>query len=213
MRRHGILSNSHRHYDLSLERPDEQHESVFSQDRVDADKELGFNPSDDVSELFVPPSRRRGVLFGDFGLLLKADVVYEIIEQARITPIPGVMPVFKGIVNHRGNIVPVYDLNELVKNKTLQWERNRLIILNAGKQSVALFLYDLPVQVSPVVNVQENEVTHIPEVVRQNSSGIYRLDGVLWFDLKSDDLFHTLRDSSLFSSEEGEPKAYQEQVL
>ena len=164
------------------------------------DKAQVFPAFSDAREIYSDV-KRRGIFFGTFGLLLNNDSIYEIIEHAKVTPMPGVLSVFKGIMNHRGSIVPVYDLNELIKDDELIWERSRVIILNTGREAVALFLYSLPVQISPVVKVSEKEIFHVPDIITSNSAAIYRLNGVLWFDLDKENLFSRLRDSSLFDSQ------------
>ena len=161
-------------------------------------------PADSFSGLYSQ-EKKRGLLYGKMGILLGSQLVYEIIEQARLTPFPGVKSVFKGIVNHRGNIVPVYDLYELMNEEAPAWERNRLLIINTGREALAFVLYDLPLQVEPVVKVREHEVINVPDIFLDNASSVYRLDGIIWLALDNKEFFSILRDFSLFSSEDRDP--------
>ena len=175
--------------------------SAYSQTLVEEETN---SPADSFPALYSQ-EKKRGLLYGKIGILLGSQLVYEIVEQARLTPFPGVKPVFKGIVNHRGNIVPVYDLYELMNEEAPAWERNRLVILNTGREALAFILYELPLQVDPVVKVREHEVIHVPDVFLDHASSVYRLDGVIWIALDNQKFFSVLRDCSLFSSEDRDP--------
>lgn len=136
--------------------------------------------------------RRRGLKLGDFGVVLPAGTVYEIIESANISPMPGVTGLFKGFVNHRGTVAPVYDLAELTDSDPGTWERRRLLILNSGAEAVAVKLYELPVPVRNEYGVPDTFLDKVPDSFRRHTQQVYRAGDQLWLDIDLDAFFDTL---------------------
>ncbi|HEX7028308.1 MAG TPA: chemotaxis protein CheW [Gammaproteobacteria bacterium] len=137
-------------------------------------------------------AKYRGVRLGTFGFVLEPAALYEIVESARISPIPGVTSLCKGLVNHRSNVVPVYDITELADTKPKVWERKRLLILDSRESAVGVLLYDLPVQITIDDPVQSSEITDVPEIFHRHSSGGYWSGSTLWLDLNRDSFFTEL---------------------
>ena len=113
------------------------------QDRHDFDAEVALLAERHAQSAH---SQRRGIRISNFGLVLESPMLYEIVESARISPLPGVTAVCKGLINHRSKVVPVYDLAALTDAPPPVWERKRLLILYYGKDAVAMVLYNLPAQ-------------------------------------------------------------------
>jgi chemotaxis signal transduction protein len=134
----------------------------------------------------------RGVRIGAFGFVLEPAALYEIVESARISPLPGVTSLCKGLINHRSNVVPVYDVTELAGVKQPVWERKRLLILNARENAVGLLLYDLPAQIGVDNPVQADGITDVPEIFHRHASGAYLSNGTLWLCLNRDSFFTEL---------------------
>lgn len=152
----------------------------------------------DAIQLYQP-ARQRGLRLGAFGILLEADAVYEIVEHARISPLPCVTSVFKGIINHRGNVVPVYELFEMTGIEAGTWERNRLLLLNDGRESVGLVVTELPYQIAPQITATPENLANIPDLFIEHTQQAYRESGVVWLLLRHDTFFSALRDSCVLN--------------
>ena len=67
--------------------------------------------------------------------------VQEILEDAPITPVPTTPPFLKGVINLRGDIVPVVDVREILelpfKERTLD---SRIMILNVRKTRIGILV-------------------------------------------------------------------------
>lgn len=139
-------------------------------------------------------AKYRGVRVGSFGFVLEPTTLYEIVESVRISPLPGVSPVCKGLINHRSNVVPVYDITELLTDaKPRSWERRRLLILSARENAVGMLLYDLPVQIRVDDPVEPTDIIDVPETFRRHASGGYWNNDRLWLDIDLDSFFTELR--------------------
>lgn len=155
--------------------------------------------SEDIGEealLRFQPARRRGLQFGSFGLVLEPELVYEVVEHARISPLPGASGVFKGIINHRGNVVPVYDLTRLTGTASEVWERGRLVMFNSGREAVALVVFELPFEVVFKQSVPLDGLDHrLPALLLDHALQVYRYREMLWLSMQYKSFFAALRDS------------------
>lgn len=154
-----------------------------------------------VDRYTVFQQRRRGVKVAGFGLLLPATAIYEIAEAVNISPMPGVTGLFKGFVNHRGNVAPVYDLNELTGEDEATWERKRLLILNSGTEAVAVKLYELPVPVRDEYGVPDSFLDSVPEIFQRHLRQAYKTTERLWLDIDMDAFFDALSRRCLKTNE------------
>lgn len=142
-------------------------------------------------------SQRRGIRIAGFGLLLESPMLYEIVESARISPLPGVTAVCKGLINHRSKVVPVYDLAALMDAPPPVWERKRLLILHSGKDAVAMVLYNLPSQLGQGIAVPVDEIDGLPPVFARHARNACRHEDTYWLALDYESFFTELGRSCL----------------
>lgn len=105
--------------------------------------------------------------------------VQEIIRSAPITTVPNSPDFIEGIINLRGNIVPVIDLRKRLNilNKESDYERSWILILNVADR-VTGFIVDF---VTKVMKIDENTVEPPPDIVvagleSQYIRGVCKLD-------------------------------------
>ncbi len=85
--------------------------------------------------------------------------VMEIIPFARLTQVPLVPPMVRGIINLRGAVVPVIDLQvRFGGNKALADKRTCIVIIDAGAEGHP---FQLGLMVDSVVEVMTTPVDHI----------------------------------------------------
>lgn len=107
-------------------------------------------------------------------------MVQEIIRSAKVTAVPNSPEFVEGVINLRGNIIPVVDLrkrlylyNEETAHKTRAW----ILILNISDRVVG-FIVD---QVTHVIKVSEDRVQPPPEIVISGLESQY-IQGVCEMD-------------------------------
>lgn len=91
-------------------------------------------------------------------------MVQEIIKDASITAIPDSPDFIEGVINLRGNIIPVIQLRKrlkLAEDGDNSNDENWIIILNIGGR-VAGFIVD---KVTRVIKIQNNMIRPAPELV------------------------------------------------
>jgi purine-binding chemotaxis protein CheW len=99
-------------------------------------------------------------------------MVQEIIKDLEITAIPDSPDFVVGVINLRGNIIPILDLHERLKlsvDRARRSEKSWILILNVGGR-VTGFLVD---QVTRVIKVQANMIKPPPELVVQGLDSDY----------------------------------------
>lgn len=115
------------------------------------------------------------------GELIGVDIlsVQEIIRETAITPIPNSPDFIEGVINLRGNIIPVIDLRKRLKfSETTKSGRDNWIIILAVEGRMTGFVVD---RVTKVLNVPVDSFKPAPDIVvaglkRQYIRGVCKLD-------------------------------------
>ena len=122
------------------------------------------------------PLRRQMVVFKigreDFALdILRAK---EVVMMREITPIPEAADSVEGILNLRGNLVPVLDLRKRLRAARVNAEtEQRIIVVDVEGMAVG-FIVD---GASELVRVSDNEIETIPDLLKE--IGVNYLKGVI----------------------------------
>ena len=137
---------------------------------------------------------RQGVRIGTTGILLPYLEKAEIIELDSFCPIPNTPMWFMGMINNRGNLLPVFDL-KLFMQADVHGPSRWLMVLGGGSRAAGLCIDTLPVTIA---NPEQMDIaridaqTGIPDELRPYLAGSYIHDGLLWMDLTFDKLFQDL---------------------
>ena len=138
-----------------------------------------------------PEYIRQGVKVGVIGIFLPYLEKVEIIELESVCPIPNTPMWFMGMINNRGNLLPVFDLKLFMEMEVEQSSR-WLMILGSGGKAAGLCIDALPTVID---NPQQGGVEQrdaqasIPDTLRPYLAGTYSHNGALWMDITYDKLF------------------------
>lgn len=109
-------------------------------------------------------------------------MVQEIIRSAKVTAVPNSPEFVEGVINLRGNIIPVVDLRKrlYLYNDESETKRSWVLILNIGDRIVG-FIVD---EVTHVIKVTEDSVQPPPDIVisgleSQYIQGVCEMDNAL----------------------------------
>lgn len=92
-----------------------------------------------------------------------ADVV-QIISMLGITPLPDFPDYAKGIINLRGDIIPVIDIRIRFGKPEIEYNENTCIIVTSIDQSYMGFIVD---SVDEVVDIEEDDISPAPKVSKE----------------------------------------------
>lgn len=104
---------------------------------VDAPAETEHRP---VSRLVFPVA--------GYGLFLDQRSTMEYLESQTSFYIPNNHPLFRGLINRRGSLVPLFDIRILFDDVVADREGSRVLVLGAGDNAVAIVLDATPYRVS-----------------------------------------------------------------
>ena len=134
---------------------------------------------------------RQGVQVGATRIFLPYLEKVEIIELASVCPIPNTPMWFLGMINNRGHLLPVFDLNLFMGMDVGQSSR-WLLILGHGNWVAGLCIDTLPAVIANPQQVDVNQTeaqTGIPVALCPHLNGAYLHSGTLWLDVAFDKLF------------------------
>ena len=142
---------------------------------------------------YKPP--RYGFKIGDLGFLISSEVLCEVMKNFRIYPIPKTEAWLHGLVNLRGNLVPVYDLAILLGISDVPTKHENLLIVDRGPESAGILIDSLP-QSFEVNRMNElSQVPKLPAGLSDCVSGAYSKDDVIWLEFNHYEFFSSLKES------------------
>lgn len=99
---------------------------------------------------------------------IEIEFVNEITNACAITPIPNCNPVFEGIVNLRGVVVPLLNLNRVFGNEINLDANHQIIIVNTETSQVGFIIGSA----KDVKNVEESQIEPISDILSMNGGFI-----------------------------------------
>ena len=144
-------------------------------------------------DLYLNESRvnlYHGFRIGDLKFLLRPEVKVEVVETTPCCPVPNTPGWLSGMLNLRGEIFPVFDINFLI-TKNAELSRWIMVFRHAG-HSAGIYIDTLPVGITPGTVV--NEQINLPEILQGCVDNIYIQGDDRWIETDFEKLFLKLRD-------------------
>jgi chemotaxis signal transduction protein len=126
--------------------------------------------------------RRLGFYIGKLGLLIAQHATSELTDMLPICPIPFTAPWLQGLINLRGNLVPVFDLNIFLQLEKPTVKKNMLLILGQGDAAGALLIYQLPLHLTFTEADKLETLPPLPASLKPFVSSGYEKNGEIWFN-------------------------------
>lgn len=135
-------------------------------------------------EAGAPQTRRRGIAIGEYRLLLDDDLLSEIIENAAPRRLPGTRPWCRGVMNLRGNLVGVYDLEAYLEKRPPDMRSPRwTLVVHDDPAWLAFGIPALPEQVAIDDDEHGARLPALPDRIGDHLHGAFRVDQRLWLDI------------------------------
>ena len=154
-----------------------------------------FNPlqGTDFGESTVTPQQRKrfGFRIGQLRLLIHPDVRSEVTMQIPIHSIPNVPKWFLGVINLRGNLLPIFDLHQLLETGQNGWNKQTILILDQGRHAVGVPIDGLPQSVT--LNNAMHNTPPLPDLLQAHVVTAYMTDGLPSLDFDHHSFFTMLR--------------------
>lgn len=143
----------------------------------------------------IDENRRHGFRIGQVPLLHELTRDVELIELMPAYPLPNTAHWCLGLVNLRGRLIPVYDLNPLLGRAQPAPTGAKLLISGAGELATGLVIDDTPTAI--IVEPSRRATVDwgggvVPPVLREAVRAVYEIAGESWIDPDYDALFADL---------------------
>jgi len=136
---------------------------------------------------------RYGFVIENIGFLIAENTLSEVVKNTKIYPIPNTRNWMKGLVNLRGNLVPVYDFSVLLGLVTENNQYNNLLILGKDSLSVGVLIGGLP----RPCNIEDwQKLEELPSGVaglEDYVSEAYLADDIVWMDFDQRRYFESIK--------------------
>lgn len=132
-----------------------------------------------------------GIRIGSMGFLVSTSRFCEVLDKIQVNSLPNVHPWISGILNLRGNLVPVFDLR-LVLEETGDNKKRKLFSVDRGEKAVALWIDNYPEIKNRLAMKPLKKMPELPDILQRFVNSGYELDGQVWLDIKFEELFKAL---------------------
>jgi twitching motility protein PilI len=155
---------------------------------VTSDQEHGLSETGDGSAQI----QRYGFRIGGCRFVHDLNLPVELIELVRCYELPNSGAWFSGLVNLRGNLVPVFDLKTLLGGTGPAGDRRMLLVIGSGERAAALVIDGTPDHISTDAGGRIDEPDHVPEILQNHLQGAYQYAGETWYQANYEGVFATL---------------------
>jgi len=136
--------------------------------------------------------QRYGFRIGACRLVHDLSLAVELIELPRCYKLPSSSAWFSGLVNLRGNLVPVFDLESLLGGTGPAVGRQMLLVIGTGERAAALIIDGTPDHISIDAGSRIDQPDHVPEILQDHLQGAYEYAGETWYQANYEGLFESL---------------------
>ena len=148
----------------------------------------GMTPSLGIRQTPMAISRF-GFRIGQLRLLIQRGTLSEVVIQTPIYPMPNVPRWFTGVMNLRGNLIPIFDLHDLLKTGEPGQPRT-ILVLDQGIDGVGVPIDGLP----HAVHLGEtlHNIPPLHETLQEYVTTAYATDNGIWLDFDHQGFFTSL---------------------
>jgi len=148
------------------------------------------------SEVITPnPTTHTETVFGfrvgSLGFLVSSSTYCEVIEQLQVNPLPNVEAWFSGLINLRGDLVPVIDLQLFLGETATEHKKRQLFAIGQGDKAMAFWIDGLP-DIQNDFSQPLKQLPPLPTLLQRCVSSGYFHNNQLWLNIQFDELFKTL---------------------
>ena len=135
---------------------------------------------------------RYGFKLGDFGFMIDPNVLSEVMEPITVYPVPNTAQWMSGLINLRGNLIPVYDLCKLLSltDNSADLVKPLLLILGQADQTVALLIDGLPKRINTLQAL--NRLPSLPNLLTEHVTKGYYQDDMIWLEFNHQSFFKAI---------------------
>ena len=140
--------------------------------------EIMFPDGDEVER----PDTRYGYQIGKMNFLIPDKLVSEVIQHPSIFNLPNSPSWIEGLINVRGNIIPVMNVSKFLKSFDDEKTLNILVMAqDDGNPSIAIMINDLPISLE--LNNSVTKIDNYPSEISEFISSGFKQNNFEWVDI------------------------------
>jgi len=140
---------------------------------------------------------RYGFVIENIGFLIAENSLSEIVRNVNIYPIPKTKNWMKGLINLRGNLIPVYDFPLLLGLSEENIQHNNLLVLGDDSESVGILIDSLPQSYNIENWSKLNKLPSDISAVKNFVTDAYTVDNVIWINFDQKEYFKSIKENIL----------------
>jgi twitching motility protein PilI len=134
---------------------------------------------------------RYGFKLGELGLLIQSGSGSEVMQMPTIWTLPGAPPWMLGLINLRGNLVPIFELRMVLGlGQRAAGKSPLVLIFDQGDKAVGIVIDDYPKPLS-ALNKLAN-LPHLPTALVGHVHKGYVKDEMIWLEFDQNSFFEEL---------------------
>jgi chemotaxis signal transduction protein len=133
---------------------------------------------------------RYGFRVADIGLLLGSQVGAELVSRMPVSPIPNAPAWLQGLMNLRGNLVPVVDVAAVLGLESDAKASPLVLVFGKGDRAVGVRIAAAPEALKGMAPIAE--LPPLPERLAAHAGSGYLQGQAFWVDFKHDSFFESL---------------------
>lgn len=138
-------------------------------------------------------SNRYGFEISNVGFLMAETSLAEVVKNAQMFPIPNTKKWLRGLINLRGNLVPVYDLSLMTGLKTKPSKSENLLVLGSGVESVAIVIDNLPRSCDVSLWEKMESVPCSLNGLEEHVTEVYAAEDMVWINFDEKKYFQSMK--------------------
>ena len=137
---------------------------------------------------------RYGFMVGTMGFLVPENTLGEVLRKYTVYSIPNTKNWLRGLVNLRGNLIPVYDISILFGQQDSLMNYENLLILDKGADAVGILINRLP-EVCEVDNWQAlDNLSGVVPGLEKFTQESYRNGDMIWLSFDHREYFKSIKN-------------------
>jgi len=143
----------------------------------------------DVSDERQKETRARyGVRVGELALLVNQNAGSEVLTMPSVAVLPGSPPGFLGLVNVRGNLIPLYELRVLLGVESrMDGGSSRVQIFGQNDEAVAIIIDDYPIALNSLRPLPT--VPPLPDMLKNHVPAAFVEGDTVWLEFEHNSFF------------------------
>lgn len=143
---------------------------------------------------------RYGINIGKQNLLFDKSILCEVTINTSVYPIPNVPLWLNGMINLRGNLIPVFKIDKFLAGDKETGKDNKIVfVIGQGSDAVGLLINELPVAVE--INEENTESIsppdNTPEIFSDAINNAYEIDNIIWLEIDIDTVIKNLKSHEI----------------